>query len=132
MCVCCRTSWQWCEAVKFVFVWVVLQVSWTHDGSMTTGLLTVCVCVCVCGCVCVCVVQVTQPFLSTHLPRVLPAALLLSDHHRPETSVLGVACLHHIVLNTVRHQIHYSVAMTMPSITSFVSVGLTKTQTRTR
>lgn len=63
-----KTSWQRCEAVKFVYVWVVLQV--------------------------------TQPFLSPHLPRLLPAALLLADHHRPETSVLGVSCLHHIVLNT--------------------------------
>ncbi|CAF94608.1 unnamed protein product [Tetraodon nigroviridis] len=63
-----KTTWQRCEAVKFVYVWVVLQVS--------------------------------QPFLSPHLPRLLPATLLLADHHRPEISVLGVGCLHHIVLNT--------------------------------
>uniref|UniRef100_H3CK05 TELO2 interacting protein 2 n=1 Tax=Tetraodon nigroviridis TaxID=99883 RepID=H3CK05_TETNG len=64
-----KTTWQRCEAVKFVYVWVVLQ-------------------------------QVSQPFLSPHLPRLLPATLLLADHHRPEISVLGVGCLHHIVLNT--------------------------------
>ncbi|XP_042276173.1 TELO2-interacting protein 2 [Thunnus maccoyii] len=44
--------------------------------------------------------QVTRPALSPHLPRLLPPSLLLNDHHRPENCMLGVRCLHHIVLNT--------------------------------
>ncbi|XP_018519925.1 TELO2-interacting protein 2 [Lates calcarifer] len=44
--------------------------------------------------------QVTRPSLSPHLPRLLPPSLLLSDHYRPENCMLGVRCLHHIVLNT--------------------------------
>ncbi|XP_069579999.1 TELO2-interacting protein 2 isoform X2 [Brachyistius frenatus] len=44
--------------------------------------------------------QVTRPSLSHHLPRLLPPSLLLSDHYRPENCMLGVRCLHHIVLNT--------------------------------
>uniref|UniRef100_A0A3B5BBF0 TELO2 interacting protein 2 n=1 Tax=Stegastes partitus TaxID=144197 RepID=A0A3B5BBF0_9TELE len=44
--------------------------------------------------------QVTRPRLSPHLPRLLPPSLLLSDHHLPENCMLGVRCLHHIVLNT--------------------------------
>ncbi|KAM8760692.1 TELO2-interacting protein 2 isoform 3-T3 [Acanthopagrus schlegelii] len=44
--------------------------------------------------------QVTLPSLSPHLPRLLPPSLLLNDHHRPENCMLGVRCLHHIVLNT--------------------------------
>ncbi|KAM9858513.1 TELO2-interacting protein 2 [Aulostomus maculatus] len=44
--------------------------------------------------------QVTRPTLSPHLPRLLPPSLLLNDHHRPENCMLGVRCLHHIVLNT--------------------------------
>ncbi|XP_055017887.1 TELO2-interacting protein 2 isoform X2 [Boleophthalmus pectinirostris] len=42
--------------------------------------------------------QVTRPDLSQHLPRLLPPALLLTDHYRPENCILGVRCLHHIVL----------------------------------
>ncbi|XP_047185039.1 TELO2-interacting protein 2 isoform X2 [Scophthalmus maximus] len=44
--------------------------------------------------------QVTRPSLSPHLPRLLPPSLLLTDHYRPENCMLGVRCLHHIVLNT--------------------------------
>ncbi|KAM4746161.1 TELO2-interacting protein 2 [Anableps anableps] len=44
--------------------------------------------------------QVTRPFLSPFLPRLLPPSLLLNDHYRPENCMLGVRCLHHIVLNT--------------------------------
>ncbi|XP_044053428.1 TELO2-interacting protein 2 isoform X2 [Siniperca chuatsi] len=44
--------------------------------------------------------QVTRPSLSPHLPHLLPPSLLLSDHYRPENCMLGVRCLHHIVLNT--------------------------------
>ncbi|KAM9360860.1 TELO2-interacting protein 2 [Symphorus nematophorus] len=44
--------------------------------------------------------QVTRPSLSPHLPRLLPPSLLLNDHYRPENCILGVRCLHHIVLNT--------------------------------
>ncbi|XP_062272880.1 TELO2-interacting protein 2 [Scomber scombrus] len=44
--------------------------------------------------------QVTRPSLSPHLPRLLPPSLLLNDHHRPENCMLGIRCLHHIVLNT--------------------------------
>ncbi|XP_041792868.1 TELO2-interacting protein 2 [Chelmon rostratus] len=44
--------------------------------------------------------QVTRPSLSPHLLRLLPPSLLLSDHYRPENCMLGVRCLHHIVLNT--------------------------------
>lgn len=43
--------------------------------------------------------QVTRPFLLPLLPRLLPPALLLNDHYRPENCMLGVQCLHHIVLN---------------------------------
>ncbi|XP_029915383.1 TELO2-interacting protein 2-like isoform X2 [Myripristis murdjan] len=45
--------------------------------------------------------QVSRPALSPHLPRLLPPALLLSDHYRPENCMLGVRCVHHIVLNTL-------------------------------
>ncbi|KAE8292572.1 TELO2-interacting protein 2 [Larimichthys crocea] len=44
--------------------------------------------------------QVTRPSLSPHLSRLLPPSLLLNDHYRPENCMLGVHCLHHIVLNT--------------------------------
>ncbi|XP_072243246.1 TELO2-interacting protein 2 [Leuresthes tenuis] len=44
--------------------------------------------------------QVTRPALSPHLLRLLPPSLVLSDHYRPENCMLGVRCLHHIVLNT--------------------------------
>ncbi|KAM9700240.1 uncharacterized protein ACNS7B_003242 [Menidia menidia] len=44
--------------------------------------------------------QVTRPSVAPHLPRLLPPALLLSDHHQPENCMLGVRCLHHIVLHT--------------------------------
>ncbi|CAN9512809.1 unnamed protein product [Ophioblennius macclurei] len=44
--------------------------------------------------------QVKRPFLSPLLPRLLPPSLLLNDHYRPEKCMLGVQCLHHIVLNT--------------------------------
>ncbi|XP_034025515.1 TELO2-interacting protein 2 [Thalassophryne amazonica] len=44
--------------------------------------------------------QVTRPSLSSHLPRLLPPALLLNDHYRRENCMLGIRCLHHIVVNT--------------------------------
>ncbi|CAJ1069592.1 LOW QUALITY PROTEIN: TELO2-interacting protein 2-like [Xyrichtys novacula] len=44
--------------------------------------------------------QVTRPSLSPHLPRLLPPSLLFNDHVKPENCILGVSCLHHIVLNT--------------------------------
>ncbi|XP_024113792.1 TELO2-interacting protein 2 isoform X1 [Oryzias melastigma] len=44
--------------------------------------------------------QVTRPSLSPHLHRLLPPSLLLNDDYRPENCMLGVRCLHHIVLHT--------------------------------
>lgn len=46
--------------------------------------------------------RVPRPWLCPHLERVLPPALLLSDDFQEENKVLGVRCLHHIVLNVVR------------------------------
>ncbi|XP_029425102.1 TELO2-interacting protein 2 isoform X2 [Nannospalax galili] len=43
--------------------------------------------------------QVTRPWLSQHLERVLPPSLLISDDYQTENKVLGVQCLHHIVIN---------------------------------
>ncbi|XP_048186489.1 TELO2-interacting protein 2 [Perognathus longimembris pacificus] len=43
--------------------------------------------------------QITRPWLSQHLERVLPPSLLISDDYQTENKVLGVQCLHHIVLN---------------------------------
>uniref|UniRef100_A0A8C3XHG4 TELO2 interacting protein 2 n=1 Tax=Cyanoderma ruficeps TaxID=181631 RepID=A0A8C3XHG4_9PASS len=43
--------------------------------------------------------RVGRPWLCPHLGRVLPPALLLSDDFQEENKVLGVRCLHHIVLN---------------------------------
>nr|XP_033805784.1 TELO2-interacting protein 2 isoform X2 [Geotrypetes seraphini] len=43
--------------------------------------------------------QVTRPWLSDHLDSVMAPALLLSDDYRNENKILGVSCLHHIVLN---------------------------------
>eukprot|EP00076_Gallus_gallus_P011226 XP_004947632.2 TELO2-interacting protein 2 [Gallus gallus] len=43
--------------------------------------------------------HITRPWLSQHLERILPASLLISDDYREENKVLGVHCLHHIVLN---------------------------------
>ncbi|KAJ0019196.1 hypothetical protein NQD34_006765 [Periophthalmus magnuspinnatus] len=43
---------------------------------------------------------VTRPDVSQYLPRLLPPSLLLTDHYRPENCILGVRCLHHIVLHT--------------------------------
>lgn len=50
--------------------------------------------------------QVTRPGLSPHLSRLLPPSLLFSDHHRLENCMLGVRCLHHIVLNTPPAELH--------------------------
>ncbi|XP_065103581.1 TELO2-interacting protein 2 [Paramisgurnus dabryanus] len=44
-------------------------------------------------------VQVGRPYLTKYLERVFPPALLISDDYRTENKVLGVRCLHHIVLN---------------------------------
>ncbi|XP_043843562.1 TELO2-interacting protein 2 [Dromiciops gliroides] len=43
--------------------------------------------------------QVTRPWLSHHLERILPPSLLISDDYQTENKILGVHCLHHIVLN---------------------------------
>ncbi|OXB62755.1 hypothetical protein ASZ78_010822 [Callipepla squamata] len=43
--------------------------------------------------------HVTRPWLCQHLERVLPPSLLISDDFQEENKVLGVRCLHHIVLN---------------------------------
>lgn len=44
----------------------------------------------------------SRPWLCPHLELVLPPSLLLSDDFQEENKVLGVRCLHHIVLNVVR------------------------------
>ncbi|KAI4556999.1 hypothetical protein MJG53_018953 [Ovis ammon polii x Ovis aries] len=43
--------------------------------------------------------KVTRPWLSQHLERILPPSLLISDDYQTENKILGVHCLHHIVLN---------------------------------
>ncbi|XP_038602226.1 TELO2-interacting protein 2 [Tachyglossus aculeatus] len=43
--------------------------------------------------------RVTRPWLSQHLEKVLPPALLISDDYQTENKILGVNCLHHIILN---------------------------------
>ncbi|XP_064209863.1 TELO2-interacting protein 2 [Anguilla rostrata] len=43
--------------------------------------------------------QVGRPWLAEFLDRVFPPSLLISDDYRTENKVLGVRCLHHIVLN---------------------------------
>ncbi|KAI4884263.1 hypothetical protein NFI96_014353, partial [Prochilodus magdalenae] len=44
-------------------------------------------------------VQVGRPCLANYLERVFPPSLLISDDYQTENKVLGVHCLHHIVLN---------------------------------
>ncbi|XP_056585870.1 TELO2-interacting protein 2 [Triplophysa dalaica] len=44
-------------------------------------------------------VQIGRPWLSQYLEKVFPPALLISDDYCTENKVLGVHCLHHIVLN---------------------------------
>lgn len=46
-------------------------------------------------------VQVERPCLTEYLEKVFPPSLLISDDYRTENKVLGVHCLHHIVLNVV-------------------------------
>ncbi|KAM6149897.1 TELO2-interacting protein 2 [Erethizon dorsatum] len=43
--------------------------------------------------------QVTRPWLNQHLEGILPPSLLISDDYQTENKILGVCCLHHIVLN---------------------------------
>ncbi|XP_055552084.1 TELO2-interacting protein 2 [Falco cherrug] len=43
--------------------------------------------------------HVTRPWLSRYLECVLPPSLLISDDYREENKILGVRCLHHIILN---------------------------------
>ncbi|XP_036984777.2 TELO2-interacting protein 2 isoform X1 [Artibeus jamaicensis] len=43
--------------------------------------------------------QVTRPWLNQHLEGILPPSLLISDDYQTENKVLGVHCLHHLVLN---------------------------------
>ncbi|XP_061527269.1 TELO2-interacting protein 2 isoform X1 [Phycodurus eques] len=49
--------------------------------------------------------QVKRPSLAPHLPRLLGPALLISDHHEPKKCMLGVRCLHHIVVNTASSEL---------------------------
>lgn len=44
-------------------------------------------------------VQIGWPWLTQYLEKVFPPALLISDDYRTDNKVLGVHCLHHIVLN---------------------------------
>ncbi|KAF7694890.1 TELO2-interacting protein 2 [Silurus meridionalis] len=44
-------------------------------------------------------VQVGRPYLTDYLDKVFPPSLLISDDYRTENKVLGVHCLHHIVLH---------------------------------
>lgn len=44
-------------------------------------------------------VQVEQPWLTDYLENVFPPSLLISDDYHIENKILGVHCLHHIVLN---------------------------------
>ncbi|XP_026801521.3 TELO2-interacting protein 2 [Pangasianodon hypophthalmus] len=44
-------------------------------------------------------VQVGRPCLAEYLDKVFPTSLLISDDYRMENKVLGVHCLHHIVLH---------------------------------
>ncbi|XP_076846476.1 TELO2-interacting protein 2 isoform X2 [Brachyhypopomus gauderio] len=44
-------------------------------------------------------VQVGRPWLAEYLDKVFPPSLLMSDDYQSENKVLGVHCLHHIVLN---------------------------------
>uniref|UniRef100_A0A673M081 TELO2 interacting protein 2 n=1 Tax=Sinocyclocheilus rhinocerous TaxID=307959 RepID=A0A673M081_9TELE len=44
-------------------------------------------------------VQVGRPWLTEYLEKVFPPSLLISDDYHTENKVLGVHCLHHIVLN---------------------------------
>ncbi|XP_059379492.1 TELO2-interacting protein 2 [Carassius carassius] len=44
-------------------------------------------------------VQVGRPCLTEYLEKVFPPSLLISDDYQTENKVLGVHCLHHIVLN---------------------------------
>ncbi|XP_075412825.1 TELO2-interacting protein 2 isoform X2 [Tenrec ecaudatus] len=43
--------------------------------------------------------QVTRPWLGQHLERMLPPSLLISDDYQTENKLLGIRCLHHIVLS---------------------------------
>ncbi|KAM6221034.1 TELO2-interacting protein 2 [Rhynchocyon petersi] len=43
--------------------------------------------------------QITRPWLNQHLEKILPPSLLISDDYQPENKILGIRCLHHIVLN---------------------------------
>ncbi|KAJ8379260.1 hypothetical protein SKAU_G00000380 [Synaphobranchus kaupii] len=43
--------------------------------------------------------QVGRPWLTEFLDRVFPSSLIISDDYRTENKVLGVHCLHHILLN---------------------------------
>ncbi|XP_067399871.1 TELO2-interacting protein 2 [Emydura macquarii macquarii] len=43
--------------------------------------------------------QITRPWLSHHLESILPPSLLFSDDYQEENKILGVCCLHHIILN---------------------------------
>ncbi|XP_006860037.1 PREDICTED: TELO2-interacting protein 2 [Chrysochloris asiatica] len=43
--------------------------------------------------------QVTRPWLNQYLERILPPSLLISDDYQTENKILGICCLHHIVLN---------------------------------
>ncbi len=52
-------------------------------------------------------VQVERPCLTEYLEKVFPPSLLISDDYHTENKVLGVHCLHHIVLNVVSRSYTY-------------------------
>lgn len=54
-------------------------------------------------------VQVERPCLTEYLEKVFPPSLLISDDYHTENKVLGVHCLHHIVLNVVSNSCKYFV-----------------------
>uniref|UniRef100_A0A672RCI8 TELO2 interacting protein 2 n=1 Tax=Sinocyclocheilus grahami TaxID=75366 RepID=A0A672RCI8_SINGR len=53
-------------------------------------------------------VQVGRPWLTEYLEKVFPPSLLISDDYHTENKVLGVHCLHHVVLNVLRCSIMLS------------------------
>lgn len=56
-------------------------------------------------------VQVVRPWLTVYLEKVFPPSLLISDDYHTENKVLGVHCLHHIVLNVVSNFCKYFVIL---------------------
>uniref|UniRef100_A0A672RD09 TELO2 interacting protein 2 n=1 Tax=Sinocyclocheilus grahami TaxID=75366 RepID=A0A672RD09_SINGR len=65
-------------------------------------------------------VQVGRPWLTEYLEKVFPPSLLISDDYHTENKVLGVHCLHHVVLNVVSHFYKYFVVL--PCLLDLLSV----------